>query len=381
MSAFDFIRQPLETIRSYLREKNCELVPSKHQDVYLVKFTPQTNVRDPLINPIKGLIFNHATGQIISMTYPVPIEFKDLSIEDQKQAIDSIDKSLYTVHEAMDGTLFRYAYFPEQKQWILSTNNKEDADNAFWMNGISLAKQFHSVKTVKIDYESFDKNHVHLFILCHPLNVIVVNHEESKIYHVATYDRTTMKEIDHDLGIPKPPLLDSTVRQIERKIQEAQEKPVTSAGYIITIMNGEKGLRYRFENVNYTYAKQLRGNSNNLNFTMLSLYASNGEAAINEFLQYYPIYKGEYTALITRINKLTAKFYQEYGRRYKDHQTIKVHPRHHSFLEMIHQILFKDTLKAIGKTVQYEDIRKFVMNQPPAKLLFLLNYEFDNVTK
>jgi len=328
-------------------------------------------------------MFNHITGQILSMTHSVPIEINNLSPVDKDIIFTKIAETKYSVHEALDGTLFRYSYLPEQKEWILSTNSKEDAFTAYWMNGISLGQQFISIDNINLDVESFDKNHVHMFVMCHPLNIIVVNHEQPKIYHISTYDRTKMAEIDIDIGISKPPLLTMTLSEVLTSSSlENKCKPVTSAGYVISIQNGDTQTRYRFENFNYTQAKQLRGNSNNISYTLLellSLHLSGGRSAVSEFIGYYPIYNDEYISLITRVNNLVAKLYYEYGRRYKSRVKINVHTRHHNFLHEIHQKLYKDTLKTIGKTVQYMDIHKFLLSQDPARVLYMINYIYDVV--
>ena len=379
MLAFDIINQSIPSIEEFLAPHGAELRKTKYPNTYLVKFSPDANVTHPVINRLKGLIFNHITRKIYSLTYPVPLEVKDLSIEKQEQLVAELDSSVYEVQEALDGTLFRYSFIDEVNEWQLSTNSKEDANTAFWMNGISLGKQFESIKNVKIDTSNFDKNHVHLFVMCHPLNVIVVNHEESKLYHVSTYDRTTMTEIECDIGLPKPQKYDLTPSEVKSKTMETLTKPVESAGYMVLVRDENICRRYRFENANYTEAKNLRGNSNNIEYTLLEILIEKGETNVTQFLLYYPIYAGEYLAMLQRIAKLSAKLYREYGLRYKDHRDIFVHPRHHKFLGEIHQKVFKDTLKPIRKTVQYEDIRKFLIRQPPAKLLYLLNYIHDHV--
>jgi hypothetical protein len=377
MSAFDLITNPLPVIKQILEPYGAELRETKFADTYMIKFKPDAYVIAPAINPLKGLIFNHRTGQIYSLTYPVPIEVKDLSMPEQNLLMSNLSQGNYQVQEALDGTLLRYAYIDETNEWLLSTNNKDDANQAYWMNGVSFAKQFESVRDVTIDFDSLNKNYVYLFVMCHPLNVIVVNHEKSMIHHVATYDRRTLTEIDIDIGIPKPPTFDLTPSEIRERMSASMTTPVNSAGYMIIVREGDMCHRYRCENANYTAAKRLRGNSNNIEYTLLELLLEHGEEHINTFLLYYPIYSCEYISLIQRINKLAAKLYREYGQRYKEHREIMVHSRHHKFLVEIHQKVYRDTLRPIHQTVQYDDIRKFLLQQSPAKVLYLINYIFD----
>ena len=378
MSLTNFIKQSIGEIESFLAIHQAQLSKTSFPNTYIVKFTQETNVNDPEINHLKGLIFNHSTGTIISMTYPVPSEIKELTPDKLEIVLDTITSSQYRVEEQPDGTLFRYAYNADIEKWILSTNNKEDANVAFWMNGIPLSQLFESIKNPAIDVATFDKNHIHMFVMCHPLNVIVVNHEESKIYHVSTYDRTTLTEINIDLGISKPQIFNLTPRQVNQQTKEAKETPVKSVGYMIIVTNKDNTThRYRFENHNYTRAKELRGHSNNIEYHLLNMQYEKGQSVVDEFLQFYPIYKGELMTLMNRVDKLSAKLYREYGLRYKNHEDIKVHSRHHKLLGELHQKLYKDVLKPIGKTLKYDDIHKFLVGQPTAKLLYLINYIYE----
>lgn len=379
MASFELIKKPIPEIEEYLRKFDAELRQTRLPDTYLIKLTPETDTDQPEVNQIKGLIFNHRTGQIHSLTYPVPINFNVQSENKQQQIIENIKQKPYQVQKLLDGTLLRYSYIEEIDEWILSTNSKMDASQAYWMNGISFAKQFTSIKKYKIDTNKLDKNHIYLFILCHPLNVIVVNIQEPEIYHVATYDKKTLTEItcDSNLGIPVPTKLDLTVDQVVDQISHSASKPVDTAGYmIISKQENQLLVRYRFENTNYLRAKELRGNSNNIDFTLLSLLEQKGESAVEEFLQYYPIYWDNYKGILEEIEMLGDRLYQQYGERYKLHQNIVVHHRHHKFLQEIHQI-YLNHLKAKKQTIKRNDIIDFIYQQPAAKILYLINYIYD----
>ncbi len=376
----NLITQSVQSVTEFLTSRNCELKKTQFEEIYIVKFTEKANVTDLEVNPLRGLIFNSKTQEMISMTYPVPIEFKDLSAEDQALALVRISKHSYQVHDAFDGTLLRYSYFPDQKIWLLSTNSKENANEAFWMNGISFQKQFE--EACQIDTTKLDTNHVYLFALCHPLNQIVVQHEKPQVYHITTYDKTKAIEISCDLGLPQLPKYEMDLGTVVTSTAEANAKPVTSAGYLVSFTDPETYWthRYRFENANYTEAKKLRGSSNNIDFTLLTLM-SGPPAQLTLFLQYFPNYAMKCNDLRERMTRLTAKFYRDYGSRYKDHSDVHVHPRHHKFLGEIHQKVYRDTLKPINKTVQYDDIAKFLAMQPPAKVLYMLNYIYPDQPK
>ena len=404
VSIQEVIKLPLDQMSAYLAPYLAQIRETKIPDTYLVKFTQETKVDNLLVNQLRGLLYNHKSGQIYSMTYPVPIEVKDLSSEQQQDLLQHLSDQTYHVEEALDGTLMRLSYIDQMDKWYLSTNGKEDAHDAYWMNGQSFYDQFWSAnQSDKIDLSKLDKRYVYLFLLCHPLNVIVINHREPKIYHVATYDRATLRQTDDNnlmqWGIPRPLTYQMTVKDVCQKITESKDTPVNLAGYMVVVTPDANGVvrRYRFENYNYTQARDLRGDSNNINYHILGLIQDQDQrpepvvigstepmgpvvackSKLGEFLQYYPIYQTQTDSLYLRLQSLTHKLYQEYGLRYKKHQSIYVHPRHHRILYQIHTDVYLNKLKAINKTVQLLDIKIFLYQLPTAKLLYLLNYIYD----
>jgi hypothetical protein len=379
MSAFELIQKSLKEIQDYLTPYAISLKETKFPDTYIVKFSHETKINDPMINQLRGLLFNLRTKKIYSMTYPVPIEVNDLPTAEQSGIVEHLGKTKYTVQEIIDGTLLRLSYIDEVDKWLLSTNGKEDANDAYWMNGSSFSEQFWSVNP-SINLTTLNHNYVYMFALCHPHNVIVINHPQSQIYHVTTYDRTTFKEVECDLVLPHPPVFELDVSKIQKKNHESLEKPVRMAGYMV-VTTDEQGVvhRYRFENDNYRHARQLRGDSNNLMYVMLGFMLDPNPQHLDEFLQYYPIYMNLVVQLQRRLVSLVSKLYREYGLRYKEHDDIFVHPRHHRFLSEIHTQVYLSKLKSVGKTVQYQDILNHIKSLPTAKVLYILNYIYEPI--
>lgn len=373
MSAYEIIKKPISEIHEYLTQYGAELRLTKYDDTYIMKFDHGTQSSHPAINLLRGVIFNAKNGFIYSLGYPVPIEFKDQTPEEQDKILSKIKTHNYSVQEALDGTLIRLWYHNETNTWVTSTNGVEDAYSSVWMNGVSYGELFDS--TLQGVLQNLNPNHVYLFTLCHPLNVIVINHDTPRIYHVATYDRTTLKEIPCELGIEHPRNFNKSVDEVLTLVRESHGTPVMSAGYTV-VQEDEDGIvrRYRFENINYTRGRILRGDTNNIDYIILGHMLSADSNNLKDFLLYYPIYNGVHIQLCARLSQLCALLYQEYGQRYKQRLEIFVHPRHHKFLGEIHTQLYLTQLKPQGKTVQLIDITKFIHSQPTAKVLYLLNF-------
>lgn len=370
-SVFDFIKLPIAEIEEYLAKLGIELKPTIWADTYLVKFTEITVVNDPEVCRLKGLIFNHTTGQILSMTYPVAIDCHEVS--DMKY----FQSQPYKLEDAIDGTLMRYAYFPELKQWVLSTVNKEDASDAYWLSQKSFKEQFDEIPDLKLDTTKFDTNHVHLFVMCHPDNINVVAHTKPIVYHTTTYDRTSMTEIECDLGLSKPITRDVPLELIPKITRDDLQLPITSAGIVVVQTHNGITYRYRFEAGGYTMAKKLRGNSNNIDYLLLDLWKN---SQLHDFFKYYPMYQSRWQALYHRFTALTRQFFNAYGLKHKQHVFVNLHPRHVKFMGLLHQDLYLKRLRPQRKTVSLPDIGAYMTQQPTANLLYLLNYIYDQPT-
>jgi hypothetical protein len=228
--------------------------------------------------------------------------------------------------------------------------------------------------------------------MVHPMNVIVVNHEKPAVYHTTTINRLTGEEVvDYalvDTGIIPTATCDLTLEEVERNTINA---PLDSTGmqanhvgYMICVTthlevaNSTIVERFRFEDANYTRARQLRGHGNNLDFTVLTRILGDAKD-LELFLNYYPIYRDLHDKLVDRIRGLASKLFAEYETRYKRRQKIRVHHRHHHFLHELHQRVYIDRLRQINKKVTFDHVHEFLALQPPKKLLYLINYiHFDD---
>lgn len=383
---FSMVDQPFEQFTQFLSEYGAKVCKTKFENMYIIKFDPQTQAYHPAVNQLRGVIFRVIEGKIYdihSLGYPVPIEYKDQSVETQESIVSHLKDTCYSVQEALDGTLIRVWYHTESKEWKVSTNSKEDAHDAFWMNGVSFGDLFES--TLEGISYNLNPNYVYLFTLCHPMNVIVVNHEKPKIYHLTTIDRITATEVSCDIGVSRPPVLQMTVDEVLNKTRDSQGTPVASAGYVVVPVPNESGIvnRYRFENVNYTKARALRGESNNIEEIILQhllrVTDSNPDVPLEtvpeklaEFLQYYPMYLLSYNSVLNRINHLVKYIFQVYTQRYKYRQEVMVDPRHHHFIKDLHMELYVNHLRPQRLSMTQKDVMNFIYNQTPKKIAYLI---------
>lgn len=319
--------------------------------------------------------------RVVSCTYPVPYDMCSKSLVEVERLEADIVASgnTYHIEDLPDGTLLRLSYI--ECEWLLSTNGKIDAREAYWMNNISFYDQFWSC-VPNVDLGLLNTSYIYLFIMCHPMNVIVINHSVGVLYHVATYDIENSVELDiwnGDVGvvsgIPRPCIYDMSLSDIHLQIESQidQVGPVQRAGYMVVCRQSSgKVLRYRYEFNDYRRARQLRGNSNNISYHILDLMINN-KVLLDEFLLYYPIYVSQYNLLVKRLQSLIGYIYSLYGIRYKCGVYYRVLPCFHTFLKELHEKVYISSLRSMGKSVQLCDIEDYVYHQPTARVLYLLN--------
>lgn len=361
-----------------LARHKAALAPTRWPDVYIIKFDETTESTDPEVIRLRGLIFNLKTKQILSLGHPVPYEFRNLSPEDQSKVTTNLRQTTYRVEEALDGTLLRLWNHPEHG-WMLSTNSKEDANEAFWMHGISFAQQFREAFP-RIQTDRLNPDYVYIFRVCHPYNVIVVNHSIPRIYHVATYNRTTCLEVPiedidgvdgSDLGIALPFEWEGpvSVSEILAATTRSKSLPVRSAGWMVIVSPDREGVvyRYRFENQNYTLARSLRGDSNDLTYTLLANYH---QGQLEPFLQYYPIYQMAWQNLYAWIWQLANDLYEEYVQVFiKKSRALSAHSR--GFLNAL-QGKYLETSQRPRPRMTREHVHQFLLEQDPQRIYHLL---------
>ena len=315
----------------------------------MIVFGYETNRLYPTLSRLRGLIFDSVTGEIFSLTYPVPVEYKNLTLNEKEQLGSNpmITKKSYVVQEALDGTLLRLWFHPKLQRWFVSTNGTINAFEATWGTGnkATFGDLFQPYLEEILTRCVLDTNLVYLFIVCHPNNIVVVNHQQPKVYHVATIDLNTLQEIVDD--IPTPLITSISVdtfltypQILELAKREDQANgPVQSAGFVITSYPDKKGLirRIRIENQNYIDARNLRGNSADIRNTLLELMLKHPADDLVRFLMYFPMYVGEHQRLAQNLKSWYGFMIKTFASRYHLRNYVELPPKQHAFLKTIYE--------------------------------------------
>jgi hypothetical protein len=345
MEAFPAITQRpilVSQVSQLLEKCEASLFETIYPDTMMIVFGYNTNRLYPKMFRLRGLVFDNVTGQILSMTYPVPVEYKNLSLLERENLANNpfITKKAYVVQEALDGTLIRLWFHPKLQKWCVSTNGRINAFEAKWGtdHNLSFGDLFEPYRADILSRCVLDTHLVYLFIMCHPLSIVVINHHQPKVYHVATIDLNSLQEISYEITTLTPRGIDTIkyselnsqlitptltdehltydqVLTLAQTFDQETTKPVVSAGFVVTSYPDEHGVihRIRVENHDYIEARDLRGNYEDSRKTLLDLMLNHSEADLNRFLFYFPMYMQEHVVLQGQLRDLIHQLIQTYS--------------------------------------------------------------------
>ena len=359
--AFPTMKLPLKLheLKKQLNSCGADLIKTKFEDTYLIRFGNETNRQFPNLFRLKGLIFNGVDSEIYAPTFPVPIEFNHLSPSEQDDIIAQYQTTQipYLVQEATDGVMIRLWFHPVIQEWVISTNGSVDAFDVSWSQrtiGDLFREVFEYLKTLNLE-----ENQVYFFIMCHPENSFVIAHPCIHIEMVTTIDLNTLLEIDRfdlmgDLVYQLPSSQHTsfpiylktlhtysglTIDHVLGAIQKcSRRRPIQLVGFVLTPAPDSHGLvrRVRIENADFIEARNLLGSHDHLDKVSWDLYLHASLDQQEAFVQYFPFYLKTYLNAIILLNRYI-KFLQEiYRQRYQDKKVVRTQPGTHAILKDLH---------------------------------------------
>lgn len=129
---------------------------------------------------------------------------------------DDIDWSSAKVLDKMDGQIMKVWFNKLNNQWTLSSNSCIFAEKCFGDSSGKSAAELFNLAEDKIDYNLLDKNNTYIFELTSKFNTIVIQYNETHIWHIGTRSNTTGLEFESDIKVRKP--LSHEINSLEEAI-------------------------------------------------------------------------------------------------------------------------------------------------------------------
>lgn len=299
--------------KQILNSKNLLVKSFPKLGLYLVKYDKEKcDMTDPDVMKCRGIIIRMDNNNVVC--YPPE---KSLPIQKFLEIVDYNDNGWDKVvlQDFIDGTMINVFYF--NNEWILSTRSCIGGNNR-WLSLRSF-KDLFTESSGNIDFENLNKECCYTFVLRHNDNRIVKEYVSSGITlvsarHIQTNNteqvvtNLDINEIHKDLiskgvkvDIPEVFMFDS----YEDAFSSVGSSDYQQQGYVLNISN----YRSKIRNKNYDWARNLKGNTNNLKFRYIEL-RQNG--AVNEYLAYFPEHIELFNSYQSELFATTQALHQAY---------------------------------------------------------------------
>jgi hypothetical protein len=353
---------------------------------------------------VEGLLTQSSMKKIICPVLPTPNEDTKLLLEDWMP-------NTLKFQIAGDGTLVRL--FFHENRWLKATNFSLNLDNV--NPALSQTQSFESMffqaaESVGLNYDLLDKNRVYFFLLQHPENIIIIQHNQASLVFVGSvkvsqeppfYDVSSFnleccgysqndKVMSFEEVMSNPVLRKSVISNLQIPeipvVDEIQilnlHAPVTFVGLIVTKFDADGFSRFRLDSPEYKAAKELRGrgSANDRRFKLLSILCGSSisdaekETKLKQFIHVLPNYLPLVKQLNYELDELYHVVFTFYIMFFKDKNPDLVAP---AFVKFLHKIQ-KELYLPIIKTHKYkmrmtkEHIATFILEQDPKQVMHLL---------
>jgi hypothetical protein len=353
---------------------------------------------------VEGLLTQSSMKKIICPVLPTPNEDTKLLLEDWMP-------NTLKFQIAGDGTLVRL--FFHENRWLKATNFSLNLDNvnpALSQTQSFEAMFFQAAESVGLNYDLLDKDRVYFFLLQHPENIIIIQHNQASLVFVGSvkvsqeppfYDVSSFnleccgysqndKVMSFEEVMSNPVLRKSVISNLQIPeipvVDEIQilnlHAPVTFVGLIVTKFDADGFSRFRLDSPEYKAAKELRGrgSANDRRFKLLSILCGSSisdaekETKLKQFIHVLPNYLPLVKQLNYELDELYHVVFTFYIMFFKDKNPDLVAP---AFVKFLHKIQ-KELYLPIIKTHKYkmrmtkEHIATFILEQDPKQVMHLL---------
>lgn len=320
---FDRIKSELET-RHNLKVR-------WYTDLFIITYpkrgstaSQSVDYTDPIVQQCRGLIVNK------NKPFNVVCKGFDMLVDSDGVPEDILTQDTTSVTATIDGSYIRVYFNNETNRWCIATNRCIEAKKARWHSYRTFYDYFQDAAKSPdslLDFSKLNKEHVYLFVMCHPENRIVAIHEKPMLYHIGTIDMTTdgkFKELEEDIGVPKPAEVDKGFfESLQAMKDHVDGLDWQNPGYVIRWIEQDGTVRRaKIRNKKYEYINSLRGNKRNPVEHYLDLRNTRERAEeFKEFTKYFP----EYSVIEDQLNMCTRYLHQLYMAYYV-HHTIQYIP-------------------------------------------------------
>lgn len=266
----------------------------------LLKYDEDADKLNVMVRECRGLIIRESDLSIVSL----PFEKFGNYLEPYAHNKINFEKAI--AYEKLDGTNMCLYYDEVQGKWCVQTLGQVEAERKMsTCPGMSWAdlfwKVFKSYSDLKILNE-LKKDWTYIFELCTPLNTIVVQHTESKLYFIGIRNKVTLKE-HYTIESVLFELFDKPKTTSFNNIVEVKElcERLTDQDEGFVIVEEVDGIFLKSKMKSIEYIKKHFVSTEISYRGILNVVFANEEV---EFTQAYPQHKFVVDVALTEINRI-----------------------------------------------------------------------------
>jgi hypothetical protein len=312
------------------------------------------------------------------------------------------DQANLMYEEMIDGIMVNLFFDDEENKWQMATRSEVGGKNKFYLD--TSAKTFGELFAdgciaCDLDLEPsrcpLPQNYQYSFVLEHPEHRIVRPVDSPRLYLVEAYEildpiekiiRTInindkSEPIYRELEkIPKlcyPRMYSYKSQTDVARVMKQGKHRYHFAG--IMIKDYQNSRRMKVRNPVYEDVKRLRGNHSKKQFLYLTL-RQNGN--LSTYLRFYPEDGDLFQKYRAQLHEFTDKCYNFYVECFikKKHHVNNYPDQYKMVMTQLHSMYLKNYVESKG-FIAKQDVIGLINKMPPARQMYLLNYELRNFVK
>ena len=297
----------VEYIKKYTLEKaisEFNLVCKEYEHKVLLKYNQiESNMSLPEVQDCRGLILEKHTWNVMSLA------FRKFFNSGETHAA-KIDWDTAHILNKEDGTMIQVYWDWHKEVWFAATTGTAEGEGEVNNKyGTTFNELFWDTVISKYTFNTclLDKNHVYVFELTTPYNIVVTPHGESSAKLLAVRNRLTLKElsqvdlfmVSESLGIPLVKSYDLNVSNADELANTLIGMPWSEEGYVVRDGNDN---RVKIKNPAYLAVHHLKGKTAEHN--IMTIIKTN---ELEEFASTFPDRKEELYRLKDGYDELVSK--------------------------------------------------------------------------
>ena len=296
------------------------------------------------------------------------------------------------ITELVEGTMINM-YFDDE--WKVATRSNIGATNKFFISASKNFKDMFMEAFTKsgLEFNMFSKNYCYSFVLQHPENRIVLQHNSPKIILTNVYKCSNMTVEEQDIFSNTSDWIDGenkelinlprTINNINILNNEEEvsvnncENTINKNNIDFTIpgvvlYNKNSGIRSKIRNPNYEYVRDLRGNQPKLQFQYYNLRRL---GRVNEYLKFYPEDAENFSKFRKQLHLWTHNLLKFYIACYikKEKPLLEFPFEYRTHMFNLHK-LYINELREQKEYISKNVVINFVNNLPSDHLMSSINY-------